>query len=158
MADHSAAIANSSLGLDRAFLDQALARGDVCIGYFVGGALVSCFWCGFDRVPADGELMVRVPTGHSYAYKAMTLLSHRGQRLQQQLTAANDRLLCEQGFTHNIEYIEVSNFPQRRASLRYGNRTIGLAGYVANRRGPWVFHSPRVKRVGFAFERVGHGE
>ncbi len=151
--DDDPAVANPALGLNAEFLQQARARGDICIGYFDQGELVSYFWCGFNRVPADPGIAVKVPPRYSYAYKAMTLASHRGRHLQQILTAANDKLLCQEGYTHNIEYIDVANFPQRRASARYGNRTIGLAAYIERDQGHWIVHSPGVKKVGFAFEQ-----
>jgi len=149
--DHPRVVSNEALGISQSFLHAALDRGDVCIGYFVSGELVSYFWCGFSQVPANPDLLVQVPRGYSYAYKAMTLASYRGQHLQEVLTRANDKLLVRDGFSHNIEYIEVVNFPQRRASIRYGNRTIGWAGFFQNGNRRWIFHTPGVKAIGFAF-------
>lgn len=148
-ADVDAICANPMLGISQQMAASALARGDVCIAYFDRGQLVSYFWCGFTTTPMEAGLSVRVPNGYSYAYKAMTLPSHRGRHLQQKLTRANDRHLCREGYRFNIEYIATHNFAQRVASLRYGNRTVGYAGYV-NRRGRiWVCRSPGAKRHGF---------
>ena len=99
----------------------------------------------------EAGLWVRVPPNYSYAYKALTLNSHRGRHLQQQLTIANDRALVGKGLTNNIEYIAIYNFPQRTASARYGNRTIGFAGYFRLKGRARPFHSSAVRAVGFQF-------
>ncbi|MEM9622267.1 MAG: hypothetical protein AAF993_11490 [Pseudomonadota bacterium] len=150
-ADWPGVCAEPQADISREFLDAALARGDVCIGYFVGTALVSYFWCGFSRVPAQAGLEVCVPSGYSYAYKALTVPDHRGRHLQQILTEVNDAMLINAGLRHNIEYIEVDNYAQLKASARYGNTTLGQAGYF--RWGPYVhpFRTRGVARVGFAF-------
>ena len=139
------------LNLSSSFAEAAFKRGDVCIGYFDQGRLVSYFWCGFEAVPMEAGLWVRVPPNYSYAYKALTVESHRGRRLQQLLTNASDRKLAERGLTHNIEYIATYNFPQRIASARYGNRTIGIAGFVKWGTLVRPFRSPGVRAHGFEF-------
>ena len=48
--------ADPALEMDASFLEQAMQQGDVCIGYFDDGHLVSYFWCGFKRVPAEAGL------------------------------------------------------------------------------------------------------
>lgn len=137
------------LNISEAMASAALARGDRCIGYFDGSDLVSYFWCASEPTPMEAGLWVRFPNGFSYAYKALTSASHRGRRLQQALTHANDLALTKAGFTHNIEYIASHNYPQLTASARYGNRTIGYAGYLTRRGHTTPFHSPGVRRSGF---------
>jgi len=151
-ADWPQICADPALNISEDFVRAAQQRGDVCIGYFQDDALVSYFWCGFSRVPAQHGLQVRVPAGYSYAYKALTLSSHRGQRLQQVLTQVNDAMLIEAGLRYNIEYIAVDNFAQRKASARYGNTTLGLAGYIKWGQRLWPVRSARVAASGFAFE------
>jgi hypothetical protein len=129
----------------------AFDRGDVCIGYFDQGRLVSYFWCGFEAAPMEAGLWVRVPPKYSYAYKALTVESHRGRRLQHLLTNVSDRELVKHGLTYNIEYIATYNFPQRTASARYGNKTIGIAGFVKWGNVVMPFHSPGVKSHRFEF-------
>ncbi len=139
------------LNLPASWTEPALNRGDVCIGYFDQGALVSYFWCGFNLVPMEAGLFVRVPSNFSYAYKALTVESHRGMRLQQKLTNASDRELVQKGLTYNIEYIAFDNFAQRSASARYGNTTIGTAGYFRLGARAYPFRSSAVKAIGFEF-------
>jgi len=144
--------ANPELQLSAASIQAALERGDICIGYFDESALVSYFWCGFSTVPMERGLWVQVPPReYSYAYKALTLESHRGHRLQNVLTQANDALLTRRGFKFNIEYIAPHNFAQRAASARYGNRTMGIAGYISLFGRVVSFRSPAIKKLKFRF-------
>ncbi|MEM7101273.1 MAG: hypothetical protein AAF541_23640 [Pseudomonadota bacterium] len=139
------------LGLDEVFLKQAFERGDVCIGYFVEGQLVSYFWCGFNQVPAEAGLVAEMGDGYSYAYKAQTLKDFRGQRLQEVLTHHNDHLLLENGLEQNIEYIDFANLPQRSASARYGNRTVGYITRIKFRDIDRLYHSNGAQRANFRF-------
>jgi len=82
-------------------------------------------------------------------------VSHRGRRLQQALTHVHELALMQQGFTHNIEYIACHNYPQLTASARYGNRTLGYAGYWRRMGRTLVFHSPGVRRSGFKIAHAG---
>ncbi len=140
-----------ALNLPESFARAALERGDVCIGYFDRGRLVSYFWSGFESVPMEAGLWVRVPRKHAYAYKALTLDAYRGRHLQRHLLEANDRELVQRGLTHNLEYVAPQNFAQRAASARYGNTVIGMAGYAKWGKRVIPFRSPRVKARGFEF-------
>jgi len=137
------------LDISRGMATSAFDRGDRCIGYFEQDKVVSYFWCAFGPTPMEAGLWVRFPPCHSYAYKALTLPSHRGRRLQQVLTHASDRALTAEGFTHNIEYIATHNFSQLAASARYGNQTVGYAGYVVWKGRARPFHSRGASAYGF---------
>lgn len=147
----SSVCANADLEMSEAMARSAMNRGDRCIGYFEDGRLVSYFWCGFNATPAEAGLWVRIPKGYAYAYKALTLASHRGRRLQNLLTHESERWLSLNGYRFNIEYIATHNFAQRRASRRYGNRTVGVAGYARICARVFPFRTPSVKRLHFEF-------
>lgn len=148
-ADVDRVTADQELNLSAEFAREALRRGDVCIGCFDRGRLVSYFWSGFDVVPMQAGLWVRVPAGHAYAYKALTLNEYRGRHLQQLMLEANDHALSGRGLTHNLEYVQPHNFAQRAASARYGNRVIGFAGFVEWGRTVIPFRSRGVRARGF---------
>lgn len=140
---------DGNLNLPASFARAAFDRGDVCMGYFDCGRLVSYFWSGFEAVPMQAGLWVRVPAGHSYAYKALTLEAYRGRHLQRLTLEANDRELTRRGLTHNVEYVAPHNFAQRAASARYGNTVVGLAGFARWGSRVIPFHSRGVKALGF---------
>jgi hypothetical protein len=140
---------HADLNISRQFAEAAFARGDCCIGYFAGNALVSYFWCSFAEAPMVPGLTVQVPKGYSYAYKALTLASHRGQHLQERLTHASDRALTARGLHSNIEYMAAHNLAQRSASARYGNRTLGHALLLRAMGRRRVLRSPGARRIGF---------
>jgi len=151
--DYQKASESDELGISASFLQAAHQRGDICIGYFVENELVSYFWCGFSEVPSEPGLDIVVPQHYSYAYKAMTLADFRGMRLQEILTHANDKLLVAEGFTHNIEYIDVSNFAQKQASARYGNSTVGRVWLLRHRQKVLMWQSRALRQLGFAFRK-----
>lgn len=129
----------------------ALDRGDLCIGYFDRGRLVSYFWSGFDAVPMEDGLWARVPDRHACAYKALTLAAYRGRHLQRFLLEANDRELIQRGLTYNVTWVAPHNFAQRAASARHGNVVIGIAGYTRWGKRVMPFCSRRVRACGFEF-------
>ena len=83
----------SSLGMSHEFVESAVKRGDLCIGYVEKGCLVSYLWIGVSSTPMEAGLWVRFGNGHSYGYKSFTLPTHRGKRLQQLLVHQSDRWL-----------------------------------------------------------------
>ncbi len=153
--------ADPVLAIAPAMAQAALARGDVCVGYFVHDRLVSYYWCAFGETPMEDGWWVRFPAGYAYSYKGLTLPAYRGQHLQHRLTHVNERTQSKRGYHSNIEYIAVHNLASRAASERSGNRTIGYAGFLrwlgvpgrgAIRR---AFHSAGARRVGFRIFRPG---
>ena len=149
-ADYEALAKDADTRLTQDFLRQASARGDVCIGYFDEDTLVSYFWCSFTSAPAEHGLWVGVPQNCSYAYKAYTLPNYRGRRLLERLTHANDKLLVANGFSQNVEYVEINNFAQIQASERHGNRQVGRIYMRLGRNGVAIYHSKAVKNLGFS--------
>ncbi len=153
--DLEAVYAKPALAITPAMAQAARDRGDVCIGYFAGGQLVSYYWCAFGATPMEDGWWVRFPAGYAYSYKGLTLPSYRGQHLQHRLTEVNERTQSRRGCHDNIEYIAVHNFASRTSSARSGNRTIGYAGFVRWRGIRRAFHSPGARRLGFRIFRPG---
>ena len=140
---------NPELGLQAESIVDALARGDICVGYIDQGALVSYTWIGMAAMPMEAGLWIRFGEGYSYGYKALTLPSHRGRHLQESLIHVSDPWLTAHGYRYNMDYIRTDNFASIVADRRYGNRPVGYAGYVKCRGRTWPFHSPGVKARGF---------
>lgn len=142
---------NPALEMSIDFINSACARGDLCFGYVEHAALVAYVWIGVHSAPAEDGLWVEFGAGHSYAYKALTLASHRGRHLQECLTHVSDRSLTSRGYLFNIDYIHTLNFPSIAADRRYGNRPIGYAGYVRWFGCTIPFRTPGLKAHSFRF-------
>ena len=143
--------ANPALGMSPSFVAEALARGALCFGYLERDALVSYVWIGVRPTATASGLWVEFASNDSYAYKAFTLPSRRGRRLQQHLSNASDRHLTALGYRYNIDYVDTHNLASIAADRAHGNRAIGYAGFLrgCGRIGP--FHSPGVAARGFRF-------
>ena len=139
------------LELDADFLEAARSRGDLCVGAFDDGELVSYLWRAFGPVPAEDGLWVRFAPPNRYGYKAFTRPSHRGLRLQSALAPTTDRLLLERGYTHAISYVEHDNHASIASSLAHGNVRIGYAGWLRVPGLRRCFSSPGARAHGFEF-------
>ena len=140
-----------ALDLEEPFLREAQARGDLCVGAFDGGRLVSYLWRAFEPVPAEDGFWVRFDRPNRYGYKAFTVPSHRGLRIQSALAPTTDRMLLERGYTHAISYVESDNHASIRSDLRHGNERVGFAGWIDVPGLRWTFSSPGARAHGFEF-------
>ena len=147
-----------AMELDGAFLRDAKARGDICVGAFDEGRLVAYIWRAFQPLPAADGFWVRFDPPNRYGYNAFTLPSHRGKHLQGALAPATDPLLTERGYTHAIGYIESHNFASIRSALRQDNVRIGYAGSISLMGRRRTFSSKGARQQGFFFFDPGASE
>ena len=143
--------ADPELDLDAGFLTAAKARGDICVGAFDGGRLVSYLWRAFHPLPAEEGFWVRFDPPNRYGYKAFTRPSHRGLRIQSALAPTTDRMLLERGYTHAISYVESDNYASIRSDVHHGNVRIGYAGWFNGFGLRRTFSTPGAREHGFEF-------
>ncbi len=139
------------LGMTADSIRAATGRGDICFGYLEHGVLVAYAWIATKATPAEAGLWVRFAAAHSYAYKALTVPSHRGRHLQEHVVHLMDRWQTSHGCRYNIDYIHTTNLPSIAADRRYGNRPVGYAGYLKWRGRMIPFRSRGAKARGFEF-------
>src|SRR5882672_11168944 len=118
------------LDLDRDFVRDALARGDMAFGAFEGDRLVGYTWRTFSAAPDREGLSVRVSRPYQYSYKAFTRPSYRRRRIHVAITAFADAYLLERGYTFEVGYMEITNFASISVADFLGRRRIGYAGYL----------------------------
>ena len=137
-----------------ASVNQALARGDVCIGAFKDDRLVAYTWRALKGpVPHTGGWEVIWNPGLMYRYKAYTSPAYRGLHIHDALSKAIDQHLGELGHTKGLSFVETHKFSSIRTLARKTRRHIGYAGYV-QRFGLFVpFRTAGCRQVGFAFRR-----
>jgi hypothetical protein len=136
-------------------VNQAIARGDVCIGAFKGDELVAYTWRALrGPVPHTSGWEVIWNPGLMYRYKAWTSPTYRGFHIHDVLSKAIDQHLGELGHTKGLSFVETHNFSSLRTLARKTRRHIGYAGYI-QRFGFFVpFRTPGCRQVGFAFRRA----
>ena len=137
-----------------ASVNQALARGDLCIGAFKNDQLVAYTWRALKGpVPHTGGWEVIWNPGLVYRYKAYTSPDYRGLHIHDVLSKVIDQHLGELGHTKGLSFVETHNFSSIRTLTRKVRRHIGYAGYVG-RFGWFVpFRTAGCRQVGFAFRR-----
>lgn len=152
--DLARASADPRLEMPAPFLRDALARGDFCVGALEGDRLIAYVWRAFGPTPVPPDLWIHFGLNHRYGYKGFTLPQHRGQRLQDAVSYATDRLCLERGRTHAVAFVETHNFASLIADRRRGNVVSGyaLSARLFGRRILW--NSPGARRTGVRLARA----
>lgn len=118
--------ADTENGMSRAFVDEALAKGDECYGILSQDALVSYGWYSKQPTRIDPpELLLKFSEDYIYMYKGYTHVHSRGQRLHGiGMTLALQHYIAN-GRKGIVSYIEADNFASLNSSLRMGYRIFG---------------------------------
>jgi len=144
----SRAACDRELALDRDFVRDALARGDIAFGAFEEDRLVGYTWRTFSAAPDREGLSVRVNRPYQYSYKAFTRPSHRRKRIHVAITLFADAYLLARGYRFEVGYTETSNFSGIGLADFMGRLKIGYAGYVKCFGRCIPFRTPSVGKIG----------
>lgn len=153
----TAAAAGHASGLSQAFLDQAEARGDVCIAAFDRDEIVAYVWRSFSQAPHDDRVSVQVQAPYWYTYKMHTMPAYRGQRLAGLLTRYGDQVCHREGLKAGVGFVETHNYASLNANRHAGARAVGIAGYLWLFGRALPFRTPGVVRHTFRFVAVTPG-
>jgi len=118
------------LGLSKAFVHDALGKGDVCNAVMRDGEIVSFDWAAFTPTHVVDGVYVEFPQSYRYGYFAFTLPELRGRHLWRAYGRQKMRYCMDRGCTHTISYVAVDNLPSIRSGIAMGRTLIGLAGYL----------------------------
>jgi hypothetical protein len=118
--------ADDENGMSRAFVEEALAKGDECYGILSQNTLVSYGWYSKQPTRIDPpELLLEYSKDYIYMYKGYTRIDSRGQRLHGiGMTLALQHYISN-GRKGIVSYIEADNFASLNSSLRMGYRIFG---------------------------------
>lgn len=127
------------LDLPAAFVEEALAKGDLCYGILAGDRLVSYFWYAATATLVTDELVLRFAPAYRYAYKGYTVPGFRGRRLYAYGCAEALAVLAAGGSRGCVTLVDVNNFASMRSMTRTGYVPVGrfTALKVAGR---WSVH------------------
>lgn len=142
------------LYLERDFVQEAIARGDVPFGAFKGSTLAGYLWRSFSVAPHKNSLWVRVNPPYCYAYKAFARHEYRGQHIVPGILLFSDEYLFAQGYTHRIGFVEISNFSSLAMNKHIDSHWIGIAGYLHWFGQCFQFRSRQVANTGFEFFEI----
>ncbi len=136
--------------LDRKFVDEALARGDICTACFVNGEMIKFGWRSYTFAPHVPGVWVKVTKPYRYGYKAYTIPEYRGRHIGI-VPGSFDYLDSERGYTHGVAFIETHNFASLAGSRRRKNRQVGYMGYFRLFGRTFPFRTRGVKACGVSF-------
>jgi hypothetical protein len=114
-------------------VERSLRANDVCVGVLDQRRVASYCWYALSgHAPLSASLDIHFdPSCQVYAYRMLTLPSHRGRRLPLYCATFADAELLRRGYTHSIGYVRAQNLASRRALSRIPqNQTVGAVLYV----------------------------
>ena len=140
-------------GLSDEFLDEAIARGDRCVGNFYEGRLVGHGFVARQRAPVTDQLQVVVDDWLIYRYKGWTHPEHRRKYLSHARGRMNRELFPLRQGMRTVDYVAVHNLPSKYKHADLHPVRLGYCGYVRlfGREYPFTTRVPR--RYGFRLER-----
>jgi ribosomal protein S18 acetylase RimI-like enzyme len=143
-------------GYSRTFADQALARGDRCVGVLEHGRLLWYCWYAKGPAPVFENVEAVVDRPYLYAYNAYTDPAHRRRGLHQTGAHASARIFAREGYRALTAYIEADNSAPLIASQKMGERVVGVV--AVHRRGAAVrwFATRGCRQGGFRIRRKSH--
>ena len=137
------------------FLDEALAKGDECYGFFLGDTLAAYGW--YSNKPTAMDVpgyAIHFDPRYMYMYKGYTHREHRGQRLHAVgMTRALEAYLAR-GYLGLVSYVEWHNSDSLKSCHRMGYVDVGNV-YAARLFGRYFFRSDAgCRRNGFECREV----
>jgi hypothetical protein len=113
-------------GMSRDFVDEALAKGDVCYGIMDGAVLLSYGWYSIQQTRIDPpEVFLDFNKNYVYMYKGFTHPRYRGLRLHAIGMTLALEYYRSKGSKGIVSYIESDNFDSLKSALRMGYRPFG---------------------------------
>lgn len=141
------------LDLREGMIQQALRRGDLCLGALDGSALLGYVWFAYEIAPHVDGIWVRVPPRAVYRFKSFVRPSFRGVGIAAALYGAADAVVGRPGRAAVVDCVAVQNAASIAATLKSGSRPLGALAYWQAGRCFVAIHSRSVRRLGLRFYR-----
>ena len=108
-----------------AFVQEAVANDETCMGVFNGDQLAAYGWYADKPCHTRRELYVFFGNTHKYQHKGFTYPAYRGRRLHAFGKAYACRYYTRQGYTGIFSIVEAHNLNSLRSNLRMGAEVAG---------------------------------
>jgi hypothetical protein len=139
-------------GISKAFVQDALAKGDKCYGFTHNGALRAFGWYATNATRVSPELRLHFSRGYVYMYKGFTHQLHRGKRLYPIGMTRALRHYRSIGYKGMLSYVEATNLDSLKSCARMGFQVFGSI-YVVKLLGRYfIYSTPGCARFGFRLE------
>lgn len=134
------------------FVADACRRGHRCYAALDGDVLASYQWCSTKLTRVNDRLLVTVPPGWTYKYKALTLDRYRGQRLHACLSSIMQGDAARNG--HGLfACVEINNWPSLISFARMGAVHVGTLAAASMYGRNWTHGSRGCRRLGIGLVR-----
>jgi GNAT superfamily N-acetyltransferase len=151
--DALAHCADPELDLRLAGVEQAFARGDLCVGAYEGDRLAGYCWLAFSPLPHLDGVWVEFGPHAVWTYKSLVRPGYRGRGIAAALYRHGDVACRERGRSTSLLCVEAHNTPSITAGLRAGYAPLGWAGWLRNGSGLRAWSSPGVRQAAVRFYR-----
>lgn len=142
---HEALRRGAPLSLDPTFVDEALARGDLCYAAADAAGIASYGWYSSRPTAVTAiadDMVLHFDRSYSYMYRGYTLPAHRGKRLHGIGMARAMDSLVKSGSRGLVSVVEATNTASLTSCYRLGYHDFGEI-YAARIAGRFVTYATR---------------
>lgn len=151
--DALAHCADPDLDLRTAGVEEAFARGDLCVAAYEGTRLAGYCWIALAPLPHLDGIWVEFGPHAVWTYKSFVRLSYRGRGIAPALYRLADMTCRERGRSVSLLCVEAHNTPSIAAGLRAGYASSGWAGWLQRGSGFRAWRSAAVAQHDVRFYR-----
>jgi GNAT superfamily N-acetyltransferase len=149
--DALAHCADPELDLRAAGVEQAFARGDLCVGAYEGSRLAGYCWLALSPLPHLDGVWVDFGPHAVWTYKSLVRPSYRGRGIAPALYRFADGACRQRGRSQSLLCVEAHNTPSIAAGLRAGYASSGWAGWLRRENSVRAWYSPAATQHGLRF-------
>ena len=151
--DALADCADPELDLRPAGVEQAFARGDLCVGAYEGTRLAGYCWLALSPLPHLDGVWVEFGSHAVWTYKSLVRPPYRGRGIAPALYRFADSACRQRGRSQSLLCVEAHNTPSIAAGLRAGYAPSGWAGWLRREGSVHAWYSPAVAQHAVRFYR-----
>jgi hypothetical protein len=138
-------------GMTPQFVDDAVKRGDTCVGAVEAGKLLGYNWWSTVPTRHTDDVWVTFSPTDNYGYKGFVLPEHRGRGLYPEIAQSCGGLFLSRGIRHSVYFVSINNRSNLRVQEKLQISRAGVAGYTRVLGNVVPFRSAGARRCGFAF-------
>lgn len=139
------------LHMSPAFIRDAAARKDACVGAFDGGEMAACAWIAFTSAPCADDVWVCFDERACFLYRIFVRDAWRGRGLEAALRLVADDLCLWAGKRFAISFVDARNEQDIAQVAQTGAQTIAQAGFVEPIRMNWKMRKGGADGLEFRF-------
>lgn len=142
---------DAELDLRKEGVEQAFARGDLCVGAYDRATLAGYCWLAFAPLHHLDGVWAHFGPDAAWTYKSLVRPAYRGRGIAGMLYRFADPACLERGRIRSLLCVEAHNTPSIAAGLRAGYEPLGWAGWLRGQDALRAWHAARIQAAGVRF-------